>query len=161
VALVVAMPVATWWLVGDQTTPRVKRLRQASPYPPDYALFPPFEIAPATERAVGEVAVVLVVVAVVVLVVAWLTGRLHVGWWGVLGLLSLVGAGFGWMWRVLTAVVDEPDFSAIVVLLVPIGLGLVWVALRGHGGSLHLASRQPRADRRPRAKAARQPNEPR
>jgi hypothetical protein len=63
VALVVAMPVATWWLVGDQTTPRVKRLRQASPYPPDYALFRPLDLAPATERAVGVVAVVLVVVA--------------------------------------------------------------------------------------------------
>lgn len=131
VALVVAVPVATWWLVGDVTTPRVKRLRQASPYPPDYALFPPFDIAPATERAVGVVAVALGVAAVVVLVGAWLAGRLHVGWWGVLGLLGLVGAGCGWMWRVLTAVVDEPDFSAIVVLLVPIGLGLVWVALRG------------------------------
>jgi hypothetical protein len=35
VALVVVVPVATWWLVGDQTTPRVKRLRQASPYPPE------------------------------------------------------------------------------------------------------------------------------
>jgi hypothetical protein len=68
VALVVAVPVATWWLLGDQTTPRVKRLRQASPYPPDYALFRPFQITPATERAVGVVAVVLVVVAVVVLV---------------------------------------------------------------------------------------------
>jgi hypothetical protein len=131
VALVVAVPVATWWLVGDQTTPRVKRLRQASPYPPDYALFRPFQIAPATEQAVGIVAVALVVVAVVVLVGAWLTGRLHGGWWGVLGLLSLVGVGWGWMWRVLTAVVDEPDFSGIVVLMVPIGLGLVWVALRG------------------------------
>jgi hypothetical protein len=128
VALVVAVPVATWWLVGDQTTPRVKRLRQGDPYPPDYALFPPFKIAPATERAVGVVAVVLVV--------AWLTGRLHVGWWGVLGLLSLVGAGWGWMWRVLTAVVDEPDFSGIVVLMVPIGLGLVWVAMRGARGLL-------------------------
>jgi hypothetical protein len=74
---------------------------------------------------------VLVVVAMVVLVVVWLTGRLHVGWWGVLGLLGLVGVGWGWMWRVLTAVVDEPDFSAIVVVpRVPIGLGLIWVALR-------------------------------
>jgi hypothetical protein len=131
VALLVAVPVATWWLVGDQTTPRVKQLRQGDPYPPDYAVFPPpFQIAPATERAVGVVAVALVVVAVVVLVVAWLTGRLHVGWWGVLGLLGLVGAGWGWMWRVMTAVVDEPDFSGIVVvMMVPIGLGLVLVAL--------------------------------
>jgi hypothetical protein len=45
------------------------------------------------KRAVGVVAVALVVVAMVVLVVAWLTGRLHVGWWGVLGLLSLAGWG--------------------------------------------------------------------
>jgi hypothetical protein len=28
VVVVVAVPVATWWLVGDQTTPRVKRLRE-------------------------------------------------------------------------------------------------------------------------------------
>jgi len=54
VALVVAVPVATWWLVGDQTTPRVKRLRQASPYPPDYALFRPFEIAPQPNGRPGS-----------------------------------------------------------------------------------------------------------
>ncbi len=136
-----AVPVRSWEASSAKTTPRVKRLRQASPYPPDYALFRPFEIAPATERAAGVVAVALVVVAVVVLVGAWLTGRLHVGWWGVLGLLSLVGTGWGWMWRVLTAVVDEPDFSGIVVLMVPIGLGLVWVALRG--ARWLLASGQP------------------
>jgi hypothetical protein len=95
VALVVAVPVATWWLLGDQTTPRVKRLRQASPYPPDYALFRPFEIAPQPNGAAGVVAVALVVVAVVVLVGAWLTGRLHVGWWGVLGAAEPGGGGVG------------------------------------------------------------------
>jgi hypothetical protein len=48
-------------------------------------MFRPFGIAPATERAVGVVAVVLVVAAVIVLIRASLTGRLHVSWWGVLG----------------------------------------------------------------------------
>lgn len=102
VALVIAVPVATWWLVGDQTDPDFKRRLQAGGDPairagldPDY-LVRPLDIAPATERAVGVVAVALVVTALVVLLGAWLTGRLHVGWWGVLGLLSLVGAGCGW-----------------------------------------------------------------
>jgi hypothetical protein len=88
VALVVAVPVATWWLVGDQTDPDFKRRLQADGDPairagldPDY-MFRPLDIAPATERTVGGVAVALVVAALVVLVGAWLTGRLHVGGWG-------------------------------------------------------------------------------
>jgi hypothetical protein len=48
-------------------------------------MFRPLDIAPATERTVGGVAVALVVAALVVLVGAWLTGRLHVGWWGCWG----------------------------------------------------------------------------
>ena len=97
VALVMAVPVATWWLVGDQTDPELLRRLQAFGGEPYYTVRP-LDIAPAAERAVGVVAVVLVVAAVVVLVGAWLTGHLHVGWWGVLGVLSLVGAGWGFMW---------------------------------------------------------------
>jgi hypothetical protein len=138
VALVVAMPVATWWLVGDLTEPDFKRRLQAdgdpairAGYDPDY-MFRPFDLAPATERAAGVVAVVLVVAAVVVLLLAWRTGRLHVGWWGVLGLLSLVGAGSGWGWRVMTAAVSGGNIGGAAVLYLggPIGLVLVWVALR-------------------------------
>jgi hypothetical protein len=140
VALVVAVPVATWWLVGDQTEPLMKqRLHAAVKDPeiqagldPDY-MYRPFDIAPATERAAGVIAVVLVVAAVVVLLLAWLTGRLHAGWWGVLGVLSLVGAGCGWGWRVMTAAVDGGNIGGAIVLFlgVPIGLGLVGVALWG------------------------------
>ncbi|HEV8649751.1 MAG TPA: hypothetical protein VG276_10190 [Actinomycetes bacterium] len=139
VALVVAMPVATWWLVGDQTDPDFKRRLQADGDPairagldPDY-MFRPFDIAPATERAVGVVAVVLVVAAVIVLTLASLTGRLHVGWWGVLGVLSLVGAGCGSGWRVMTAAVSGANIGGGIVLMLggPIGLGLVGVALWG------------------------------
>jgi hypothetical protein len=127
VALVVAMPVATWWLVGDLTEDSAIR----AGYDPDY-LFRPFDIAPATERAAGVVAVVLVVAAVVVLPLAWRTGRLHAGWWAVLGMLSLVGAGCGWGWRVMTAGVSGANIGGAIVLYLggPIGLGLVWVALR-------------------------------
>src|SRR6266540_3788945 len=110
VALVLAMPVATWWLVGDQTSPFMKqRMNAAVKDPaiqagldPDY-MYRPFDIAPATERAAGVVAVMLVVAAVVVLILASLTGRLHVGWWGVLGALSLAGTVCGSGWRVMTA----------------------------------------------------------
>jgi hypothetical protein len=142
VALVVAVPVATWWLVGDQTDPDFKRRLQADGDPairagldPDY-MFRPLDIAPATERTVGGVAVALVVAALVVLVGAWLTGRLHVGWWGVLGVLSLVGAGCGWGWRVMTAAVSGANIGGGLVLMfgVPIGLGLVGVALWGARG---------------------------
>jgi hypothetical protein len=78
----------------------------------------------------------------------------------VLGLLSLVGVGWGWMWRVLTAVVDEPDFSAIVVLLVPIGLGQIGVALWAAWRLIAPQQLQSPADRRPRPTAGHQPNEP-
>lgn len=138
VALVVAMPVATWWLVGDLTEPDFKRRLQpdgdqaiGAGYDPDY-LFRPLDIAPATERAAGVVAVVLVVAAVVVLILGWRTGRLHVGWWGVLGVLSLVGAGCGWGWRVMTAGVSGANIGGAILLYLggPIGLVLVGVALR-------------------------------
>jgi hypothetical protein len=76
VALVVGVPVATWWLVGDQADPDFKRRLQADGDPairagldPD-CMFRPFDIAPATERTVGVVAVLLMVAAVVVLVLA-------------------------------------------------------------------------------------------
>lgn len=137
VLLVVAVPVATWWLVGDSSDRAFLRRLQADGLRPYYTVRP-FDIAPATERAVGEVAVVLVVAALVVLVGAWLTGHLHVGWWGVLGVLSLVGAGCGFMWRGLTSA-NHPDCELcgpglvmlIVVFLGPIGVGLVWVAVQG------------------------------
>jgi hypothetical protein len=137
VALVVAMPVATWWRVGDLTDSDFKRRLQAdgdpairAGYDPDY-MFRPFDIAPATERTAGVVAVVLVVAAVVVLFLASLTGRLHGGWWAVFGPLSLVGAGCGWGWRVMTAAVSGANIGGGLVLYLggPIGLGLIGVAL--------------------------------
>jgi hypothetical protein len=137
VALVVAMPVATWWLVGDLTDPDFKRRLQADGDPairagldPDY-MFRPFDLAPATERAAGIVAVVLVEAAVVVLFLASLIGRLHGGWWAVFGPLSLVGAGCGWGWRVMTAAVSGGNIGGAIMLYLggPIGVGLVGMAL--------------------------------
>jgi hypothetical protein len=137
VALVVAMPVATWWLVGDLTDPDFKRRLQAGGDPairagldPDY-MFRPFDIAPATERTAGIVAVVLVETAAVVLILASLTGRLHGGWWAVFGPLSLVGAGCGWGWRIMTAPVSGANIGGAIMLYLggPIGLGLVGMAL--------------------------------
>jgi hypothetical protein len=59
-------------------------------------------------------------------------GQLDLGWWGVLGLLSLVAAGCGWGWRVMTAAVSGGNIGGAGVLYLgsPIGLAVVWVALR-------------------------------
>jgi hypothetical protein len=150
VALVVAMPVATWWLVGDQTDPDFKRRLEANGdpairagYDPDY-MVRPFAIAPAIERTVGVVAVVLVLVAVVLLLLASLTGRLHGGWWAVFGPLSLAGAVCGFGWRVMTAAVSGANIGGGLVLMfgVPVAFGLVWMA---SWAALRLISpRQPR-----------------
>jgi hypothetical protein len=99
---------------------------------PDY-MYRPFDIAPATERTVGVVAVVLVVAALVVLALAWLSGRLHVGWWGVLGALGVAGVVCGSGWRVMTAAVDGANIGGGMVLMFggPLVVGLVAVALWG------------------------------
>jgi hypothetical protein len=79
-ALVLAMPVATWWLVGDLSTVPLS----ASP---DYA-FHPWAISPAAARATGTGS--LVVAAVMVVVLAWATLRrlLDIRWWGGAGAAS-------------------------------------------------------------------------
>jgi len=63
--LVIAAPVATWWLVGDLSTVSVDAGR-------DYA-FQPWPVGPVTERALGIGA--LTVGAGAVAVLGWATRR--------------------------------------------------------------------------------------
>jgi hypothetical protein len=53
-------------------------------------------------------------------------------------MLSLAGAGCGWGWRVMTAAVSGGNIGGAMVLYlgVPIGLVLVWVALRSRRQAL-------------------------
>jgi hypothetical protein len=139
--LIAAMPVVTWWLVGDQTSPEMReRMQAATPDPgiasgldPDYDVRPP-RLAATTERTIGVVAVVLVVSSVGALVVATRTGRLDRRWWPVLAALSLVGAGCALWYRTATAAVDGGNIGAGILLLFggPLALVLLgWALWRG------------------------------
>ncbi len=107
--LVVAFPVATWWLVGDLSTVPASA-------DPDFA-FRPFDIGPAAERAAGVGSVLLAAVTLAILV--WFTVRqvFDARWWSVL--VPLLAAGFiaGAGWRVMTAGVIGANIGAGFVIL--------------------------------------------
>lgn len=121
--LVLAVPVATWWLVGDLSTVQVSAGR-------DYA-FRPWPIGPTVARAAGTGS--LVVGSVTVAVLGWATLRrvLDIRWWAVL--LPLGAAGFiaGAGWRVMTAGGIGANIGAGMVVL--FGGPAVLVLLVGTG----------------------------
>jgi len=107
VALVLAVPVAAWWLIGD--------LYSLTPNPG--WVFRPF---PAAGRAAGRGSVLAAIVAATWLTWASLRHEFDPRWWSVLGPLLPAGILAGFIWRVLTARVDEPDkmvFAAGCVIL--------------------------------------------
>jgi hypothetical protein len=100
-----AVPVATWWLVGDLS----------SPGGDDYAVRP-LDVSPAVERGIGVAAVAIVVSALVVAVSAG--GWTRVRRWA-RPVLALAAAGVivGWGWRVVTAGVIGANIGAGLVVL--------------------------------------------
>jgi hypothetical protein len=82
-ALVLAVPVVTWWLAGDQSTVPVSAN-------PDYVIRP-FGISPALERALGRGSVLVAIAAALLLTWASLRYGLDPRWWSVLGPLLLAG----------------------------------------------------------------------
>jgi hypothetical protein len=128
VVLVVAMPVASWWLVGDLSTETAD---------PDYFLRP-VDLGDTAQHVVGVGAVVLVAASAVALVVAGWRGRLDRRWWSVLVELVLAGGLCGAGWRVLTAGVIGANIGAgfVMVVVAPIVAALVslavleWLSLR-------------------------------
>jgi hypothetical protein len=119
-ALVLAAPVATWWLVGDQSTVPVSM-------DPCYTVRP-WPIGPAAARVAG---IGSLAVAGLAAVLGWATLRrlLDIRWWAVL--VPLLAAGFiaGARWRVMTAGVIGANIGAGLVILIggPTVLGvLIW-----------------------------------
>jgi hypothetical protein len=121
--LVLAVPVAAWWLVGDQSTVPLSMR-------PDYA-FRPWRIGPVAVRAAGIGSLAAGGAAAAVLIGVTLRRRLDVRWWAVL--VPLLAAGFiaGAGWRVMTAGVIGANIGAGLVVLVggPVVLGLLIWAL--------------------------------
>jgi len=99
--LVLATPVAAWWLIGDLTNDEARHLA-AEGVELDYA-FRPVSLGPMGDRIVGVLACICVIVAFSWLVRATSSHHLNSRWWRVL--VPLVGAGVlvGFAWRVLTA----------------------------------------------------------
>jgi hypothetical protein len=121
VALIVAVPVATWWAVGDLSTDLPD---------PDYQIRP-VAIGDTTEQVAGVSAAVLAVAAVVALIHAGRAGRFDRRWWPVLVELTVAGTLCGAGWRVLTAGVIGANIGAGLVLWVgaPIVAALVGLAV--------------------------------
>jgi hypothetical protein len=107
--LVLACPVATWWLVGDQST-------VSASASPDFAIRP-FDISQGAARAAGVGSAALATVTLLML--AWLTRRqlFDARWWSVV--VPLLAAGFiaGAGWRVLTAGVIGANIGGGFVLI--------------------------------------------
>jgi hypothetical protein len=110
VALVLAVPVAAWWRVGD-------RYSTLYPSPISSSVIRPFPVSPAAERAAGRAAVLAAIVAATWLTWASLRHDFDLRWWSVLGPLLPAGilAGFGW--RVLTARMDGANIGAGCVIM--------------------------------------------
>lgn len=112
---------ATWWLVGDQSTVPASA-------DPDFAV-EPFDIAPGLQRAAGIGSTVLAIAALPTLIWATRRGRLSRRWWPVLAPLLVAGAAAGFGWRILTAGVIGANIGAGMVILVvgPVIAGLlIW-----------------------------------
>src|SRR5215469_11876127 len=123
--LVLAFPVATWWLVGDLST-------VAASEHPDFA-FRPFDVSGGAERAAGLASALLA--AAMLLMLVWFTVR-HLfdpRWWTVV--VPLMAAGFitGAGWRVMTAGVIGANIGAgfVVMFGTPLVAALlVWAVAR-------------------------------
>ena len=93
--LVLATPVATWWLVGDLSTVPLSSS-------PDYA-FHPWPISPAAARGAGIGSLLAATSMIGVLGWATLRHLLDLRWWAVLAPLLADGFIAGAGWRVMTA----------------------------------------------------------
>jgi hypothetical protein len=131
--LVLAFPVATWWLVGDLSTVPASA-------DPDFA-FKPFDISTATARAAGVAAVALAAVTLTVLVCLTVRRVLDARWWSVLGPLLAAGLITGTGWRVMTAGIIGTNIGAGFVILFgspAVAALLTWALAR----SIYLAQRR-------------------
>lgn len=138
--LVLAVPPAIWWLVGD-----LSEVDGSSNPEQAYYMFEPFDVSDGVARACGLAATLFVGLSVVVLALATNRRVLDGRWWRSVAPLLLAGAFVGCAWRVVTAAVHGANIGGGMVLLfglVFVPAMLVWSVLswaaaraarRGHG----------------------------
>lgn len=124
--LVLAVPVATWWLVGPNPGDEIGSDPTLRPDDYDYLFHPP-AIDATVERAGGRAAVVMVLLAVALLVTEARHGRIDRRWWPPIVAMTLVGAIIGFAARVMTAAVVGANIGGGFMLLFgpPVVLALV------------------------------------
>lgn len=100
-ALLVSVPVVSWWLPGDLTDEKSKALA-ADGEVLDH-MVDPLPLGPTAELVLGIVACVVAAGAAALLIRATMSRRLEPRWWIVLGPLVVAGVVVGLGWRVITA----------------------------------------------------------
>lgn len=114
--LVLAAPVATWWLVGPNPGDEIGSDPMLRPDDYDYLFHPP-AIDATIERAGGRAGVVIVLLAVALLVVEARHGRIDRRWWPPIVAMTLVGVIIGLAGRVMTAAVVGANIGGGFILL--------------------------------------------
>ncbi|MCX5558710.1 hypothetical protein [Streptomyces sp. NBC_00038] len=140
-ALVAAVPVAAWGLLGQQNAAELPASQL------DYA-FQPLGLPDGLDTVLGAVALVLAGVGATLLVRASRSGGMDKRWWGVLAPLVMAGLLVGMGWRVLTAGVIGANIGAGLVIFFggPVVAGLLLWAL---GRGVWLANHRPGGDNGP------------
>jgi len=126
VLLVLASPVATWWLVGPNPGDEIGSDPTLRPDDYDYLFHPP-AIDANVERAGGRAAAAIALLAVAALVVEARRGHIDRRWWPPILAMTLVGAIIGLAGRVMTAAVVGANIGGGFMLLfgTPVVLALV------------------------------------
>jgi hypothetical protein len=125
IVLILAVPVVTWWLVGDQSTTK--------PDNADYVVRPPFRMSKGVTRVVGAASLTLALAAAAWLIYASASASFDNRWWSVIGPMLLLGVLLGVGWRVFTAGVVGANIGAGIFAFVagPVILAIVaWVIFR-------------------------------
>jgi hypothetical protein len=108
IVLVLAVTMATWYLVGDQST--------TSPAHADYVIRP-VRMSRRLERIIGIGGLLLTVLAAAVLTWASVRHTFDLRWWLVIGPATAAGALVGIAWRVFTAGVIGANIGAGCLLM--------------------------------------------
>jgi hypothetical protein len=119
--LVLSLPLATWWVVGD-LSPQVAGTLS-------YDLGP-YSMAPGLELALGLFAVTVTVLCLAILIRATARQRFAPIWWAVLAPALLAGVILAVAWRAATAgFVGAPIGGGVLALIAGGGLAAVLAAV--------------------------------